>query len=857
MKLLIRIVCILILCISCQKKDSSLTLLDNGIPKKMADFRSNQVSDVIYKLAFEIPKDKTTPIAAQLILETTIKDLSNPLFLDFRESPDKLISISVNSQPTPIHHEKQHVIIAPEHLTKGFNTITINFIAGELSLNRNDDYLYTLLVPDRASTLFPCFDQPNIKAQYLLRITAPKEWDVLCAAPEIEQIVKGDSIEHIFAKSEALSTYLFSFVAGKFNSTKESLKSFDMTMLYRETDSAKITSSTSKIFNIHQKSVDFLEAYTHFPFPFNKMDIATIPGFQYGGMEHVGAIQYRESSLFLDHTATESQILNRGKLIAHETSHMWFGDLVTMTWFNDVWMKEVFANFMADKIMNPSFPSINHNLSFLINHYPAAFNEDRTRGSNPIRQPLNNLNNAGSLYGNIIYHKAPIMMRQLERLIGESAFREGIREYINKYAYGNADWNQLIDILDSKTEIDLKQWSEVWVNQYGRPIFTYQTTYSNDTITSLTLSQHAEDGSEKIWPQEFSLGLVYPDSTKLINVNSIANSVQILKALGLPKPESIVFNYNGLGYGVFPVDNNSMKKIVKIDNDVARAQSYLNCYENTLNGNLYPIENLELLKLGLASESNELIIKMLSAQTKNLFWTYLTDSQRESEQKTLEDLIHNQLYTNKPSNIKKTLFKLFSSIAYSKEGREKLFNIWNKTTAIPGLQLNENDYTDMAMTLALYEHPKAEYILETAHNAIRNPDKQKRFEFLLPALSIKDSVRDSFTISLKEEENREKESWVLSALGYIHHPLRQGTAIKHLQMSLDLLEEIQRTGDIFFPKDWLTYTIGQYSSQEAYDILEKHLESHPELNPSLYKKLMQATDHLYRVRRATPETTIK
>ena len=172
-----------------------------------------------------------------------------------------------------------------------------------------------------------------------------------------------------------------------------------MEFFYRKTNEEKLAASTGELFKLHQQSIDFLKDYTDSEFPFQKLDFALIPHFQYGGMEHVGAIQYRESSLMLDNSATEIRKLGRGKLIVHETSHMWFGDLVTMKWFSDVWMKEVFANFMADKIVNPVFPDINHDLQFMVNHYPSAYGEDRTKGPNSIRQKLDNLKNAGSLYG--------------------------------------------------------------------------------------------------------------------------------------------------------------------------------------------------------------------------------------------------------------------------------------------------------------------------------------------------------------------------------------------------------------------------------------------------------------------------
>ena len=146
-------------------------------------------------------------------------------------------------------------------------------------------------------------------------------------------------------------------------------------------------------------------------------------------MEHPGAIFYNAAALLLPESATRQQLLARDSVIAHETAHMWFGDLVTMTWFDDVWMKEVFANFMAAKIVNPRFPDLDHDLRFLHTHYPAAYEVDRTAGANPIRQPLKNLRDAGSLYGAIVYLNSPIVMRQLELLLGEPALRDALREY--------------------------------------------------------------------------------------------------------------------------------------------------------------------------------------------------------------------------------------------------------------------------------------------------------------------------------------------------------------------------------------------------------------------------------------------
>ncbi|MEQ9404237.1 MAG: M1 family aminopeptidase [Cyclobacteriaceae bacterium] len=846
MKSLLSIALSALLLYSCAPEQESL--LDVGIPLKMAEYRKQQVSEVVYELSFNIPESKDDSILSLLNLKLNIKDLSQPLYLDFNEKADHVLRVAANGESIKVVHEKEHLIIPSEHLKKGENSIEVAFLAGELSLNRNEDFLYTLLVPDRASTLFPCFDQPDIKANYQLTITAPKDWAVICGAPLKESNKKGESMEHQFGMTDKMSTYLFSFVAGRFETANQNPGEFDMQLLYRETNPEKIEASIGAIFDLHQQSINFLKNYTGYDFPFQKLDFACIPGFQYGGMEHVGAIQYRESSLFLDNSATEVRKLGRGKLIAHETSHMWFGDLVTMKWFNDVWMKEVFANFMADKIANPAFPDINHELQFVTGHYPSAYSEDRTRGTNPIRQKLDNLKNAGTLYGRIIYNKAPIMMRQLEAAMGKKAFQEGIQEYIKTYANGNADWNNLVEILDGKTLIDMKQWSEVWVNQSGRPVLSEDINYDEaNQIFSLDIVQNAEDGSNNLWPQSFNISLVYADTTLTIPVKIEGSKTRIDQATGLPKPIAIIYNSNGFGYGLFPINENTLNSISGIEDEISRGYSYLNSYENTLSGSVSPLQAFELYRTGLRSEKNELIIRLIANQLDNIYRKYLTDSERNENQQTLEMDLYAQLQTDLPPNIKKTLFNLYRSVAYSESGKEQLYQIWKKELVIQNLRLNEDDYTGLAMDLAVYEHTKAQEILEGAKAAISNPDKLQRFEFLLPALSSDVSVRDAFFESLRDPVNREKESWVLSAASYIHHPLRQKEAVKHLQLCLELLEEIQQTGDIFFPKRWLTSTIGRYSSKEAYDVLESFLNSNPDFHPVLKNKLLQATDDLYRV----------
>ncbi|KAF2507757.1 peptidase M1 [Flavobacterium zhairuonense] len=837
-----------------QSKLNEKDLTQNGVSEQLAQFRKKQISDVQYQLSFEIPNQKNEDINSSLTVNLNLSDVSKPLVLDFKEKTQNIKSVSANGKNVSIIHENGHIVVPVENLISGKNAISISFIAGNLSLNRNDDFLYTLLVPDRASTLFPCFDQPDLKATYKLSLSVPKDWAVLAGADVKEKVEKGDFTSYTFGESDKMSTYLFSFVAGKFNSVTQK-PGLEMTFLYRENNPEKIKISTDTIFNLHQQSLDFLEKYTNYKFPFQKLDFASIPVFQYGGMEHVGAIQYRESTLFLDNSATDSEKLNRAKLIAHETSHMWFGDLVTMKWFDDVWMKEVFANFMADKIMNPIFPKINHNLQFFSTHYASAYAEDRSLGTHPIRQHLANLKDAGSLYGAMIYNKAPIMMRQLEASMGKEAFQKGIQKYIQKYANDNADWNNLVEILDAETPLDMKKWSEVWVNKSGRAIFSDKIEYdAKNRIKNFEITQQAEDKSDNIWPQIFQIGLIYADNVKILTVNITDKNLVLKEAIGLKKPLQVVYNYNGFGYGVFPLDENNLSDITTLKDEVARASSYSNLYENMLIGNVSPEEAYAYCFKGIREEENELVLRIVSNNLNAIYWKFLTAKQQSESQKLLTYALFVRLNTVLPANIKKTLFNLFSSIAYSDSGKQQLYKIWNKEIVIPGLKLNEDDFTNMAMSLAIFKHEKAHEILEKTRTTITNPDKKKRFEFLLPSLSKDESVRNAFIESLKDDANREKEAWVSVGLANVNHPLRQESAQKYIRFSLDLVDEIQRTGDIFFPKDWLDNTVGRYSSKYAFDEVQRFLKENPNFSPILKRKLFMATDLLYKAQNIKKET---
>ncbi len=823
--------------------------MQGGVSAALATYRAQALRRVSYALHFTLPGTTAQPVAATEALRFELRTApSDSLALDFKAPAGAVHRLVVNGRAVPPVLRREHVLLAPGYLQAGSNEVAIDFTAGDRSLNRNPEFVYTLLVPDRARTVFPCFDQPDLKATFALTLTLPAAWQAVANGPLADSTRTDDGAKtYRFRPSDTISTYLFAFAAGRFRPLTQQVDGRPMHFYYRETDTAKISRSLGPIFAIQAEALRFLQDYTQRPYPFQKFDFVAVPDFQYGGMEHVGVIDYKASALFLDAGATREQLNGRANLLAHETAHMWFGDMVTMRWFDDVWTKEVFANFMADKIGAVTQPDGNFDLKFLTDHYPAAYAVDRTAGANPIRQPLANLQDAGSLYGNIIYHKAPIMMRQLEHLMGPDAFRDGLREYLRRYAYGNATWPNLIAILDARTPADLQAWNKVWVNEPGRPQFSYRLRTARGKIKGFILDQKGEDGSRRVWPQAFAVALVYADHVDELPVNMSGAHLRLRAAEGRPVPQYVLLNSSGQGYGRFPVDAQGLPHLGELTSPVMRAAAYICLTENMLSGhNVNPAQLLGLLRPLLAHEPEELNLDLLLDQVANIFWRFTPPEQRPALAAALESELWTAVAQVPAPNLKKLLFKAYAGLALSRTAQDRLYTTWQTRQPPAGVVLTEDDYTDLATDLALRAYPGYADILQTQLARIQNPDRRQRLQYLLPSLSDNVIVRDAFFAGLADAKNRQKEAWVASALAYLHHPLRAATSEKYLPQSLALVEELQRTGDIFFPQTWLQATLHWYRTPTAAATVRTFLQERPAYPAPLRAKIEQAADNLYR-----------
>jgi aminopeptidase N len=829
--------------------------VETGVSATLAQERAMSLSDVRYKLHFDLPRN----IGADVRGEESIRFIrkgTGPLVIDFKASAKQLKKVSVNGKQVPCLIKDEHITIPSKWLKYGENSVYVTFVAGNKPLNRRSDYLYTLFVPDKARSTFPCFDQPDIKARFSLSLRLPSEWqavsDGALTDPVNEMPNKGETFKTMhFAETLPLPTYLFSFVAGKFEKKSETRNGRTVTAFYRETDTKKL-SQLPTLFDEVFLSLSWLEKYTDIQCPFPKYDFVILPGFQFGGMEHPGAIQFTDKRMFVSEHPTPDEELRRMELIAHETTHLWFGDMVTMRWFDDVWTKEVFANYLAAKIVKEQFPKINHDLNFLKTYQMYALDEDRTRGTHPIKQQLSNLQDAGLLYGNIIYEKAPVMMRSLEQQTGTEAFRNGLRKYLRTFAYGNATWEDLIAILDAENPLaHLRTFSENWVKQKGmgdihyevRKIKTNEGESANSDVEQRTGGGHFAlhitqcDPYRRgiFWQQRFEMGLVKNDSLRSVEVNLQDTALDV--PIG-EQPDHVLPNINGQGYGYFITDTASMNYELQnwysLKSDLQRQALLMNIYEAYRRGCITPGRGCSALLKGLPEESNALVASTICRYLREM--CFHTDGEQRSE---TERAMWAQSRNHKLPSCRQQLLRALTSLSTDVMVTDSLYELWkNRSETL----LGESDYMEMAYQLALRFPERCHDIADMQRSRLQNADRQHEFDYIIRACSPSQSEQERIFRSLFKKENRAIEPWTAQLLALLNHPLREPFSNRYILPALGMMQEIQRTGDIFFPTNWVTSLLSGHRTSEARQLVDDFLDHHPNYPVLLKNKILQAAD---------------
>lgn len=900
---------VLILCLfSVMAIYSQAPAIEPGVPHTLAKWRAVRYSNVSYSLDLQlVPKSPT--LTGKFAVNLQLSE-AGPIVLDWRkirghENLSTISDVMLNGKAAEFEEVNEHIVV--KNAAKGENTVTLRFTSPILAsgsaitryLDKQDqgEYIYSLFVPSDASTAFPVFDQPDLKARFKLSVYAPSEWRVVTntelEAVRMVGVTKGPDdkpyIKTFFKPTMPISTYVFAFAAGDFMQMSESStieeKALSTKIYVRRSQADKFKPHGAEVFRLNREGVKYLEEYFDYKFPFPKYDLILIPEFPFGGMEHAGATFLREEAIIFPQEPTANNYISRANLIFHEAAHQWFGDTVTMRWFDDLWLKEGFAEFMAYKTLEKVMPEYNAWKVFYERNKQAAYLTDSTKGTTPIYQEIANLSAAKSAYGNIVYRKAPSFLRQAEFYIGEAKFQAAVRAFLKKYEYANAGFEDLIKEFEAATGENLAQWADDWIKTTGVPVISVgpKKTDGDTARWSLSASGSVPEDAKAhremrlkvmtyIRAAERKAGMMLESDEKRENENVRLGRIDVpvfyteQKMRGSVPPAAFFPNYQDYGYVIVQLDPVSRKYFlqnIQNEKDVfLRTLLWGTLWDNVRLGNLDPKEYVELVIKHLDVEKDESTIATLLGRVSTASAYYLSDKQRDEIAPRLEGLLLERMKSAQTMGQKLTFYRAYLGTASTPEARKTLKDILASaaapepvkegiTKAAPaspalfGLPpLKTKDKFDIVTRLIVLGDPGSAALLAELEKT-ETSDEAKRYAYAakagIPTAENKAKFVQDFT------GNKEiSESWIEAGFGTFNSVRHAELTLPYLEKALAELPNLKRNRKIFFVNGWLGAFIGGQTSEQALATVNKFLVDNPNLDRDLRLKILENVDGLER-----------
>jgi len=826
-----------------------------GIPRDLARQRAQQISDVRYHLSYTL-----TPHAPSVAGHEEIQfrlQSAGMVMLDFREGT--IADAIVNGKAAVVKIENGHIQLPGELLQAGENKVSLNFTApvapAGKAITRFEDkddgseYIYTLFVPMDADMAFPCFDQPDIKAKFRLEVSTPQDWTVVSNTFRLGgsmESMGGVSIWHtIFAETKPISTYLFAFAAGPFRKVHpvDGLPG----LYVRKSKVQRAEAEAAEVQQITADGIKYLSDYFAQPFPFPKYDMVMLPGFAYGGMEHAGATFLREESILFRTAPTHSDRLNRDILLLHELTHQWFGDLVTMRWFDDLWLKEGFAQYMAYHALNALKPNENVWKRFYQAIKPAAYAIDSTQGTTPIYQDIANLKDAKSAYGAIVYSKAPGVIKQLAFVLGEEKFREGLRLYLKEHAYANAEWSDLVSAFERVSKTSLREWANAYIRRRGMPQVEVEWTCDGNLINHFALSQRNVLGEGGVWPIVATIRFSRVEqSPSWVMKTELQAEKKEFQLTGVPCPQYIFANDEDFAYGRFLLDPISRKGAMSELGEVdvfKRTLLWGSLWDSVREAELDPREYVDLALRLLPGEKDEALAQSIIGRTVASLHRYMNSDARAQLVPKVEALAYEQMLHSPEQDMRITWFRALRGIAETASGREHLKDLLSGKLAVPGVELRPLDRWNIVTTLIALNDPDAGAILaaEQAHDASGDG---KKYAYTAAAARPDEKTKKQYFDEYLHDPSR-PEDWVEQSLGSFNYWNQSELTLPYLGPALAALPQVKHDRKIFFVLGWLNAFIGGQQSAEAQTAIHKFLDSSI-LDRDLKLKVLEVVDELDR-----------
>ncbi len=845
-----------------------------GVARALARARAATISDVRYALRFELAPG-IAAIKGSAEIRFRWKPTPAPVVLDFRDldahgqpSEGKVSALKINGRAvSDAQQVNGHLVLLARHFKAGENLVALQFETAAAPANRpliryqdkddGSEYLYTLFVPMDASLAFPCFDQPDLKGRFTLDISAPESWTVIANGLASDELIRqpeaGQRQRH-FAETAPISTYLFAFAAGPFKRLTSKVVDGELMRLFvRQSRLQRAQEEWPAVEQLTRAGMQhFINFFGH-KFPFPKYDQVLLPGFAYGGMEHAGATFLREDAVLFRTTPTKGDQLGRASLILHELAHQWFGDLVTMRWFDDLWLKEGFANYMAGHALAAlkplGFDEREMWKRFYQRHKPDAYGIDSTKGTTPIYQEVPNLKDAKSAYGAIVYEKAPSLLRALSFLIGADNFKAGVQLFLREHAYGNAEWSDLIHAFERSSKQPLANWADAWVKQRGMP--QVETVWSCDAqgkLDRFELRQRDVLDEGHRWPIKTQLLLGYADgTTERLPAQFDSATAPVKTAIGKPCPAFVFGNDEDYGYGRFLLDARSRAavaaRVATTKDSFLRTLLWGALWESVREAEMPPGEYLQLVLNALPAENDEDLTASLLNHATTAYQSYLPDQTRAVIAPQFEALCAERMQHAADLGLRITWFRAFRALATTPAARQQLKALLAGKLTLPGIEIKPLDRWRLITALLAMKDADAEALL-AAEKQRDAGDEGRKQAYLAEAARAEAATKQRYFNDYLQNP-AVAEDWIEGSLNSFNNWNQSALTLPFLKPALAALPQVKRTRKIFFGLAWLNAFIGGQQSPNALTQVQAFLRT-TKLDRDLELKVLEVMDELER-----------
>ena len=660
------------------------------------------------------------------------------MFLDFQG--DKLNQVSINGAVVPQPSIENHRIYLPTNkLKSGKNRIEVQyenqFDTNGRGLHRfvdsvdGNEYFFSHFEPFNANRVFPSFDQPDLKAHFSLTVDAPTEWKII--SNTMAKITKqGKQARHQFTRSKPFSTYLFALLGGPYAEFKDT-KTNAIPFRVFSTRSMAAHVDAENIFSVTRQGFAFFETYFGIPYPFGKYDQIFVPHFNEGAMENVAAVVVNDNYLYRE-PPTNTKLLKRANTILHEMAHMWFGDIVTMSWWNDLWLNESFATYMSylAQAETQSDPDAWTHFAFSMKEW--AYWQDQLPTTHPIETQVIDTQSTFDNFDGITYGKGAAVLKQLAYFVGKDAFRQGVSAYLHQYAWHNAKREDFTNAIENASGTNLNAWTRLWLEKSG--VNSIRVKYGTDEagkISDFFLQQDPGNGDAVLRPHRLKLALYYFKDGKLIQGKTISTMIDTAKVnipgfKGQMAPDFVYANDDDQAYAKFYLDRRSLefaRKHLEILPGQLRVAVWNSLWFMVEDGELSAVSYMDIFLNKASLETDAKLLHSLRWNLYALLKKFLRPQDWNRAMRRLHHIAWKELQTlPEGSDLGDIWFNYLLHSAVFHEMQPKLLGMLSGSIVLPAVKISQDKRWELIVGLAALGYKNTEVLIQ--HEQQQDPGER-------------------------------------------------------------------------------------------------------------------------------------